>query len=72
MHKGPMLFQVLLLHAILNNVGVNCRHLDVFSYGVVEVDATAETATITLKDETGTVLQDQLQPAVLCQQTIGP
>jgi alkaline phosphatase D len=59
-------------NGLLNLAGVKCRHLDALSYGVVEVDATAETATITLKDATGTVVRDQLHQAVSCQRTLGP
>jgi hypothetical protein len=59
-------------HSLLTLAGVNCRHLDALSYGVVEVDATAGTATITLKDATGTVVRDQRTPAVPCQHTLGP
>jgi alkaline phosphatase D len=58
-------------HALLSLVGVNCRHLDAFSYGLVEVDASAETATITLKDDMGAVLADQQNPSIPCTKTIG-
>jgi hypothetical protein len=51
---------------------VQCRHLNVNSYGLVDVDASAGTATITLKDDTGAVVSDQQNPAVLCTKTIGP
>ncbi|NIN01433.1 MAG: hypothetical protein GTO24_26075 [candidate division Zixibacteria bacterium] len=46
-------------------LGVDCHELDAFSYGLVEVDATAGTATITLKDEEGAMLPG-------CTKTIGP
>ena len=52
--------------------GVDCRHLNKHSYGLVEVDATAGTVTITLKDSEGQVIHDQLNPALSCSQTIGP
>ena len=58
-------------HALLNLAGVDCRHLDVLSYGSVDVDATTETATIMLKDDTGAIVQDQVT-SVPCQKTIGP
>ena len=67
---GPEILDA--FHLILDAVGVDCRHLDVFSYGVVSVDTVAGTATITLKDETGAVVQDQRTPGVACQKTIGP
>ena len=56
----------------LNIVDVDCRQLDAFSYGVVDVDANAGTATITLKDDTGAILRDQLDSATACAKTIGP
>jgi alkaline phosphatase D len=59
-------------HAVLNIVGVDCRHLDAVSYGLVDVDASAGTATITLKDDTGAVLIDQLNSTTPCTKTIGP
>jgi len=57
---------------ILSAVGTNCRNLDAYSYGVVEVDSSAGTATVTLKDDSGAVLTDQLNPAVSCREMIGP
>lgn len=57
------------VHTVL---GTECRHLNAYSYGVVDVDAAAGTATITLKDAAGNVLQDQLAPAVACMTTLGP
>jgi alkaline phosphatase D len=59
-------------NAILNLVGVDCRHLDAFSYGLVEVDTSAETVTLTLKDDMGAVLSDQQNPSIVCTKTIGP
>ena len=57
---------------ILDLVGVDCRDLNVDSYGLVEVDASAGTATITLKDDTGTVVTDQGPSATgPCTRTIG-
>jgi phosphodiesterase/alkaline phosphatase D-like protein len=60
------------INSLINIVGVDCHHLDAFSYGVVDVDASAGTATITLKDDTGAVLVDQQNPTVQCVKTIGP
>lgn len=59
-------------HTLLNLVGTDCRELDTFSYGVVEVNAAAGTARITLKDASGAIVKDQRQPTVLCQKTLGP
>lgn len=57
---------------ILTIVGVDCRDLDAYSYGLVEVDADAGTATVTLKDDTGAILTNTVAPAVPCSRTIGP
>jgi alkaline phosphatase D len=54
-------------NGLLDLVGVQCRNLDAYSYGLVEVDASAGTATITLKD-----VSDPQNPTVLCIKTIGP
>jgi len=60
------------LNGLINIVGLDCHQLDAFSYGVVDVNASAGTATIALKDDTGAVLVDQQNPAVQCVKTIGP
>ncbi len=52
-------------------LGVDCQALDAFSYGVIEVDASAGTLTGTLKDDTGAVLTDDLS-ALPCAKTLGP
>ena len=60
-------------NSALDLVGVDCRDLNTFSYGLVEVDDSAGTATITLKDDTGTTLLDK-GPLLTgpCTKTIGP
>ncbi len=60
------------INGLISIVEVDCRHLDAFSYGVVDVNTSAGTATITLKDDAGAVLVDQQNPAVQCVKTIGP
>jgi len=57
---------------ILSLVGVDCRNLDVYSYGVVDVNVAAGTVGITLKDATGAVVRDQLNSTITCTKTIGP
>lgn len=57
------------LHALL---GADCRHLDAYSYGLVQVNAAAGTLTITLKDSAGNLLHDQVTPAIPCTRTLGP
>jgi hypothetical protein len=58
--------------AILSFAGARCRHLDKYSYGLVEVDAAAETVGVTLKDDRGQVIHDQLNPVIACERVIGP
>ena len=60
------------LQGILTFLGVDCRNLNVFSYGVVDVDPATGRATITMKDGTGAVVHDQVTPAVACTTTLGP
>ncbi len=61
-----------LLQTIFAGVlGVNCQALDSVGYGLVEVDALAGTATVSLKDDTGTVLTDDLT-AMPCVDVVGP
>jgi phosphodiesterase/alkaline phosphatase D-like protein len=54
---------------ILNLVGADCRELDAYSYGSVQVDSKTGTATITLKDQDGNIIHDQLNPAITCTKT---
>jgi alkaline phosphatase D len=58
-----------LVHTLL---GAECRHLDAYSYGTLAIDAVAGTATLILKGADGRVLQDQVNPAVACERTLGP
>jgi phosphodiesterase/alkaline phosphatase D-like protein len=59
-------------HAVLNISGVDCRHLNKYSYGLVEVDAATGAASIQIKDDTGAVVVDQLNPSIQCTWTSGP
>jgi hypothetical protein len=43
-----------------------CRHGDAYAYGLVEVDSTTGSTTVTLKDETATLLVNQVVPADTC------
>ncbi|MBX7236572.1 MAG: alkaline phosphatase D family protein [Caldilineales bacterium] len=58
------------MHAALDLIGVDCRHLDAYSYGLVEVEGGQ--ATITLKNDAGQTISDQRTPAVSCTRTFGP
>lgn len=57
---------ILAYNAILNILGMDCRHLNVNSYGSVNVDPNPEIATVSLKDENGNIIHDQLNPSNLC------
>ena len=52
---------------LLSLAGATCRNLNVDSYGLVEVDAAAGTATISLRDENGALVA----PTNECTSTIG-
>jgi hypothetical protein len=56
---------------IMSFAGVSCRHLNQYSYGLVEVEAASGVATVTLKDDRGQVIHDQLKPAKVCTGQIG-
>jgi phosphodiesterase/alkaline phosphatase D-like protein len=56
---------------IMSFAGVSCRHLNQYSYGLVEVEAASGVATVTLKDDRGQAIHDQLKPANACTGQIG-
>lgn len=58
--------------AILSFAGAGCRHLNKYSYGVVEVDAATGTLKVSLKDDQGQVILDQLNQITACTRVIGP
>ena len=47
----------------------DCRHINKFSYGSVEVNPDTGSVKITIKDENGTIIPDQKDPAKICQKT---
>ncbi len=57
------------MQTALNLIGVDCRHLDAYSYG--EVDVQSGQATITLRDDAGQTIKDQISPAVSCTRILG-
>lgn len=63
-------------HQVLSLVGVLCRNIDRDAYGLVEVDASAGTATLSFKDENGALVTNSNPLAPLatsaCTATIGP
>jgi phosphodiesterase/alkaline phosphatase D-like protein len=56
-------------HDLLDLVGADCRHIDKFSYGSVEVNPDEDSVKITVKDENGTIIHDQKDPTKICQKT---
>ncbi|MCP5118587.1 MAG: hypothetical protein GY953_47850 [bacterium] len=58
-----------LLDQAVGLLGMECWDLDLFGYGLVEVDADVGTATVTLKDENGQVIRSKGDPDVLCTKT---
>ena len=56
---------------IMSFAGVRCRHLNQYSYGLVEVEAASGVATVTLKDDRGQVIHDQLKPENGCTAELG-
>jgi phosphodiesterase/alkaline phosphatase D-like protein len=53
---------------VLDQVDIDCRHLDNYSYGHVGVSAAGDTATVSSRDSTGAVIQDQNVPGTFCSQ----
>ena len=60
------------IQAALSLAGVDCRNLNQNSYGVVQLDASLGTATITSKDQNRAPVVNQVTPAVPCTKTLGP
>ena len=56
----------------LNLAQIDCRHLDRYSYGHVDVSSAGGTATVSSRDANGAVVPDQNVPNVNCSQVYGP
>ena len=67
---GPL--GLFVFNTTLNLVGIDCRHLDKYSYGNVDVSAAGDTATVSSRDSNGAVIQDQNVPGTFCSQVYGP
>ena len=57
---GPL--GLFVFNQVLNLANIDCRHLDRYSYGHVDVSAAGDTATVSSRDATGAVIDDQNVP----------
>ncbi len=55
---------------LIDAAGISCVNPDLNSYALIDVDSSAGTATISLKDENGGVVPNQLDPLVECSREI--
>jgi hypothetical protein len=53
-------------NVVLDISGMDCRHLNVYSYGSVNVDTASGIVTVSLKDENGNIIHDQANPSITC------
>jgi alkaline phosphatase D len=67
---GPL--GLFVFNQVLNLVNIDCRHLDKYSYGHVDVSAAGDTATVSSRDSAGAVIADQNVPTTFCSQVYGP
>jgi phosphodiesterase/alkaline phosphatase D-like protein len=67
---GPL--PLVAFKALLTTVGVNCRNLDTYSFGLVEVNGATGTASVTLNDQRGAPIRDELLSSMVCAKTLGP
>jgi alkaline phosphatase D len=67
---GPL--GLFVFNQVLNLVNIDCRHLDRYSYGHVDVSAAGDTATVSSRDSAGAVIPDQNVPTTFCSQVYGP
>jgi phosphodiesterase/alkaline phosphatase D-like protein len=67
---GPL--GLFVFNTTLNLVNIDCRHLDKYSYGHVDVSAAGDTATVSSRDSNGAVIADQNVPTTFCSQVYGP
>ena len=63
---------VFVFNQVLNLVATDCRHLNKYTYGHVDVNAGAGTATVSSRDSNGAVTGDQNVANVFCSQVYGP
>ena len=52
--------------------GADCRNIDTYSYGSVSFSRFSGAVTITLKDQNGNTIHDDLNPSIECKKSFGP
>jgi alkaline phosphatase D len=57
---------------LFTNVKADCRNIDTYSYGSVSFSRFSETVTITLKDQNGNTIHDDINPNLECKKSFGP
>lgn len=67
---GPFLVEK--REQLFDNSGANCHNIDSYSYGSVSFSRFTETVTITLKDQNGNTIHDELNPSKECKKSFGP
>lgn len=60
-----------IMNDLIAYVGIDCRRNDTYAYGLVDLDAGGERLTVSLRDSSGAVLQDEGNPSALCSRTMG-
>ena len=67
--QGP--FFVLAREKLLTDLGADCRNIDSYSYGSASFSRFIGTVTITLKDQNGNTIHDDLNPSLECKKSFG-
>jgi alkaline phosphatase D len=67
---GPFFVQA--RENILTLAGADCRNLDSYSYGSTSFSRFSGTVTITLKDQNGNTIHDDINPSLECKKSFGP
>lgn len=57
---------------LFDNAGAECHNIDSYSYGSASFNRMSETVTITLKDQNGNTIHDELNPSKECKKAFGP
>jgi len=66
---GPFFVQA--REKLLTTVGADCRNIDSYSYGSASFSRFSEIVTITLKDQNGNTIHDDVNPNIECKKSFG-